>query len=64
MVLYHLICSEIDAAADWYEKAIETRDPTLVPWIRLPLAKPLRMSPRWPKIAGMMNLPETMSQLS
>jgi TolB-like protein/predicted Ser/Thr protein kinase len=64
MVLYHLICSEVDAAADWYEKAIETRDPTLVPWIRLPLAKPLRMSPRWPKIAGMMNLPETMSQLS
>jgi TolB-like protein/predicted Ser/Thr protein kinase len=64
MVLYHLICSEVDAAADWFEKAIETRDPTLVPWIRVPLAKPLRMSPRWPKIAAMMNLPETMSQLS
>jgi hypothetical protein len=63
MVLYHLICSEIDAAGDWFEKAIETRDPTLVPWIRLPLAKPLRESPRWPKIAAMMNLPDTMSQL-
>ena len=64
MVLYHLICSEIDAAADWFEKAIESRDPLLVPWIRLPLAKPLRASPRWPKIARMMNLPETMSQLN
>ena len=64
MVLYHLVCSEIDAAADWFEKAIETRDPTLVPWLRLPLTKPLRASPRWPKIAAMMNLPETMSQLS
>lgn len=64
IVLYHLICGEIDAAADWFEKAIEGRDPILVPWLRLPLAKPLRMSPRWPKIAAMMNLPETMSQLS
>jgi len=64
MVLYHLICGKIDAAADWYEKCIEQRDPVLVPWIRLPLARSLRMSPRWPKIAAMMNLPETMSQLS
>jgi hypothetical protein len=62
MALYHLICSEVDAAADWFEKAIDQRDPILVPWLRLPLAKPLRASPRWPKIAKMMNLPDTMSQ--
>jgi len=62
MVLYYLICGEIDAAADWFEKGVEQRDPILVPWLRLPLAKPLRASPRWPKIARMMNLPETMSQ--
>jgi TolB-like protein/predicted Ser/Thr protein kinase len=64
MLLYHLVCSEIDAAADCFEKSVETRDPTVVPWIRLPLVKPLRASARWPKIAAMMNLPETMSQLS
>ena len=64
MVLYHLICSEIDSAADWFEKAIEQRDLILLPWLRLPLAEPLRTSGRWPKIAGMMNLPDTMSQLS
>jgi len=63
-VLYHLILGEIDAAADWFEKAVEQRDPLLVPWIRLPLAKPIRASPRWPKIAAMMNLPESMSQHS
>jgi serine/threonine-protein kinase len=62
MVLYHLICGEVDAAADWFEKAIDQRDPMMVPWLRLPLAKPLRESPRWPKIAAMMNLPDTMSQ--
>jgi serine/threonine-protein kinase len=64
MALYHLICSEIEAAGDWFEKAIETRDPSLVTWLRSPLAKPLRASPRWPKIAAMMKLPDTMSQLS
>ena len=64
MVLYHLICAEVDAAADWFEKAVEQRDPLVIPWLRLPLAKPLRESPRWPKIARMMNLPETMSQQS
>jgi serine/threonine-protein kinase len=64
MVLYHLICSEVNAAADWFEKAIEQRDPIIIPWLRLPLFKPLRMSPRWPKIAAMMNLPDTMSQIS
>jgi hypothetical protein len=64
MVLFHLVCSEIDAAADWFEKAIETRDPALATWLRLPLTKPLRASPRWAKIAAMMNLPDTMSQLS
>jgi hypothetical protein len=63
MVLYYLICSEVDAAADWFEKGVEQRDPILVPWLRLPLTKPLRASARWPKIAAMMNLPDTMSQL-
>lgn len=27
MVIYHLLCSEIDNAADWYEKQIESRQP-------------------------------------
>ena len=62
MSLYHLICSEVNAAADWFEKAVEQRDPIIIPWLRLPLFKPLRMSPRWPRIAAMMNLPDTMSQ--
>jgi TolB-like protein/Flp pilus assembly protein TadD/predicted Ser/Thr protein kinase len=62
MVLYHLIRAEIDAAADWYEKAIEQRDLILIPWITLPLAKPLRSSPRWPPIAKMMNLQQLYSE--
>ena len=31
MVFYHVICEETDAAAGWFEKAIEQRDPRLSP---------------------------------
>lgn len=57
-VIYHVLCSEMDAAADWYEKMIEVRDPFAVIFADGPLFKPLRESPRWPKLARMMNLPE------
>jgi serine/threonine protein kinase/tetratricopeptide (TPR) repeat protein len=53
---YHLLCSEIDAAADWYEKAIRDRDPFAVVFARIPYGKALRDSTRWPKLARMMNL--------
>jgi tetratricopeptide (TPR) repeat protein len=59
MVFYHLICEETDAAAGWFEKAIEERDPALIPYVRHPLIKPLRSSSRWPALAKMMNLPES-----
>jgi serine/threonine-protein kinase len=58
-VYYHLVCSEIDQAADWFEKAIEQRAPVLLSALRLPTTgEPLRRSERWPKIAKLMNLPE------
>ena len=59
MALYHLMCSEMDSAADWIEKAIEQRAPSLLILLRHPLLKPLRSSPRWPGLMRMMNLPET-----
>jgi hypothetical protein len=52
-----VLCSEIDAAADWYEKAIQERDPFVVVFARISYGKVLRESPRWPKLAKMMNLP-------
>jgi serine/threonine-protein kinase len=57
-ILYHRLCSNIDAAIDWYEKAIEQRHPMAAAWARSAPFKPLRESPRWPKLARMMNLPE------
>ena len=59
MVFYHCLNGDLDAAADWYDKAIEQRLPVAVAACRHPLLKPLRESPRWPALAKMMNLPAT-----
>jgi TolB-like protein/Tfp pilus assembly protein PilF len=59
MIMYHLVCSEIDAAIDWYERGIEQRQPGAATFTSAGFLRPLRASPRWPKLARMMNLPET-----
>ncbi len=57
-VNYYLLCSEIDLAADWAEKAIKQRDPALHAFLRFPHAKQLLESSRWPALAKMTNLPD------
>jgi hypothetical protein len=56
-VEYHLLCQELDAAADWYERMIDARDPFAIVFAAAPIGKALRRSARWPKLASMMNLP-------
>jgi eukaryotic-like serine/threonine-protein kinase len=58
LAVFHICCDEIDLAADWIEKAIEERYPSVVYWLQTAIAEPLRASPRWPKLAALMNLPE------
>jgi TolB-like protein/Tfp pilus assembly protein PilF len=58
-VLYHLVSGEIDAAADWFETMIELREPFAVVYVRSPIVGPLRESPRWRKLAEIMNLSDT-----
>jgi predicted Zn-dependent protease len=57
-VIYHLLCSEIDTAANWYEKEIKLRQPTAALWSSARFLKPLRESPHWPRLANIMNLQE------
>ena len=57
-VLYHLLCGETELAADWYQRAIDERDPFTLIFAPVPLADALRASSRWPKLARMMNLPD------
>jgi len=54
--MYHLVCGEFDAALDWYQKDIELRRPNAPMIAFAGFLKPLRASPRWPKVAGLMNL--------
>ncbi len=56
---YHLLCSEIDAAAYWYEKMIDARDMFAVVYARSPYTAALRSSPHWARLARMMNLPDS-----
>ena len=55
-VVYHLLGSDIDAAADWYGRMIELRDPFGVAYARSLIVRPLRESARWPKLAAAMHL--------
>ena len=59
MTLYHLVCGEIDTAIDWYERAIQQRQPMAVLLAAAGYMRAVRSNPRWPKLAKMMNLPET-----
>jgi tetratricopeptide (TPR) repeat protein len=57
LYMYHLICSEIDAAIDCYPQGIEQRSLRAMVIASAGFLKPLHASPRWPKLARMMNLP-------
>src|ERR1700752_4443207 len=54
--MYHLVCAEIDAALDWYEKDIGERRPNAPMVAYAAWLKPLRDHPRWPAVARQMNL--------
>jgi serine/threonine-protein kinase len=55
-VFFHLLRSEIDAAADWYEKAIDQRELFALICAPSPIFGELRGSRRWPHIAALMNM--------
>ena len=56
---FHLLCSEIDEGASWYEKMIETRDVFAGIYANSPYTRELRSSPHWSKLARRMNLPQS-----
>jgi len=57
MTMYHLVAGEIDTALDWYEKDIEAHRPNAPMVAFAAWLAPLRASPRWAHVAGMMKLP-------
>ena len=57
-VFFHVLRSEIDLAADWYEKSIEQRELFAIICAPAPVIQPLRESAHWPRLAKLMNLPD------
>ncbi len=55
--VYHLLCGDVDRAADHAEKAIALRDNSMMYYLRFVISRQLRNSARWPAIARMLNLP-------
>jgi serine/threonine-protein kinase len=58
LAIYHLLCSDIDTCAGWTERAIAERHPAIFFFLVHALA--LRRSHRWPALAKMLHLPETL----
>ncbi len=56
MTVFHLMSGDVNHAADWYEKAIDEKDPSVIGYLRVPTLKPLLESPRWTGIAKKLNL--------
>jgi len=56
-VVYHLLVSELDEAADWYELMIDERDPFALLYARTVAVAPLRAHHRWRRLSELMRLP-------
>ncbi|MGB8097290.1 MAG: hypothetical protein WCF17_09045 [Terracidiphilus sp.] len=56
-MMYHLLCSEIDASLDWFEKDLELRRFNAPMLACAAFLEPLRSSPRWPNLMKIMGMP-------
>ncbi len=57
--IFHLLCGEVEKAAEWTERALEQKHPLVSMLLLAPPWKPLlQTSSHWPKLAKVMNLPE------
>jgi TolB-like protein/tetratricopeptide (TPR) repeat protein len=64
VAVFHTCCGQIDLAAVWFERAIEERDPSAPALLQSAIGEPLRLSPRWPKLAALMNLSDAVGTLA
>ena len=59
LAIYHWVLQEFDAQADWFEKAIDQRDPISSMLVRSWYGANLRATPRWGPLMRKLNLPES-----
>jgi tetratricopeptide (TPR) repeat protein len=56
MIVHHLLAGEPDNALEWYERAVEEREPLAVAYTQDPNTAPLRSNPRWDVLLRTMGL--------
>jgi serine/threonine-protein kinase len=56
MIVYHLLAGEPDDVLDWYERAVEDREPLAIAYTQDPNTAPLQMNPRWTALLRKMGL--------
>ena len=56
--LFYFLSGDLDKAADWLDKAIDERYPTVVAFLRGAVGRGLRGRPRWPEIVRKVGLPD------
>jgi tetratricopeptide (TPR) repeat protein len=59
LAMYHWVLQELDAEADWFEKAIDQRDPSSSMLLRFWYGAELRSTPRWAGLMRKLNPPES-----
>ena len=59
LAVYHWVLREFDAEADWFERAIDQRDPYGALFLRTWYGRELRSTPRWAGLMRKLNLPES-----
>jgi serine/threonine protein kinase len=58
LAIYHWMRGDLNAMADWMEKAIDQHDSTMLSMLRQWYGRELRNTPRWAPLMRKMNLPE------
>lgn len=58
-VLYHLHTNDLEAAANWYQRMIDSRDPFSLVYAMGDAMRPLRQHPRWERLREQMRLPQS-----
>lgn len=56
LMVFHLLCHELDQAAEWANGAIDQRTPGVLQFVHMPMAAELRASAHWPALAARMRL--------
>jgi hypothetical protein len=58
LTIYHWMLGDLNAMANWIEKAIDQHDPTILSMLRQWYGREIRNTPRWAGLMRKLNLPE------